>query len=422
MNQKPAPEAVDCDTPEPTQLKVAEARKRLIETVSPVTGSERVDLRQSLGRVLSTPIQSALDVPAHTNSAMDGYALRSRELSGNLDQLWPVAGQSLAGRPFTGSIPTGGCVRIMTGACVPAGTDTVIMQEQTRASDGGIRLLKQPEPGQNVRAAGEDIRRGDLVLKPGHRLRAPDLGLLASLGIAEIPVIRRPRIAFFSTGDELRSVGQPLGPGLIYDSNRYSLHGMLQALPVEILDMGVVPDEPTEMKSAFRQAAAQADALITSGGVSVGDADYVKATLQQTGHINFWKVAMKPGRPLAFGQIDDCWFFGLPGNPVSVMVTFYQFVQPALLRLMGTTPTMPLTLSAQTETPLQKKPGRTEFQRGILSNSRSGRLVVNTTGSQGSGVLSSMSRANCFIVLAPDQTIVEAGAEVQVQPFHGLLD
>jgi molybdopterin molybdotransferase len=272
-----------------------------------------------------------------------------------------------------------------------------------------------------VRAAGEDIPLGATVLPAGRRLTPSDLGLIASLGFGEVTVVRRPRVAFFSTGDELRSIGEPLGRGDIYDSNRYTLYGMLTRLGVDAIDLGVVRDDPDALSAAFDSAAAMADVIITSGGVSVGEADYTKEVLGRLGEVRFWKVAMKPGRPLAFGRVGKAAFFGLPGNPVSVMVTFYQFVQPALEKLMGTTPRLPWTLSAKTTTTHKKRPGRVEFQRGCLSRDAQGQLLVTATGDQGSGILSSMSSANCFIVLGMEVAKLEAGSEVQVQLFELLM-
>ncbi len=296
------------------------------------------------------------------------------------------------------------------------------MQEQVEREGDTVRIGSGHRAGQNVRAAGEDLATGQPVFSAGRQLSAADIGVLASLGLAEVSVYRRLRVAFFSTGDELRGVGEPLGPGEIYDSNRYTLHGMLQKLGVEIIDLGVVRDRRELIEQAFREAAAGADAIITSGGVSVGEADFVKETLEKLGSMSFWKIAMKPGRPVTFGHIDDAVFFGLPGNPVSVMVTFFVFVRQALRKMTGATAASDvLTLHARTATPLRKRPGRYEFQRGVLEQAGPGEFTVRSAGAQGSGILRSMSEANCFIMLEPDRTGVDAGEVVEVQPFQNLI-
>jgi molybdopterin molybdotransferase len=309
----------------------------------------------------------------------------------------------------------------MTGAPVPAGADTVVMQEQVRRKGDIAFIGAGHKPGQNVRMAGEDLKAGDEALQAGALLRPAHLGLIASLGIGEVRVRRRPRVAFFSTGDELASIGQPLGPGQIYDSNRYTIYGMLRRLGVEVVDLGVVRDRREDLEQAFQLAAAQADAIITSGGVSVGEADFVTETLDKIGEVGFWTVAIKPGRPIAFGRVNGKLFFGLPGNPVSVMVTFYQLVQPALAILAGqATPAVPMRVTAVLESRLKKKPGRREFQRGVLSTGPDGGYWVAAAGRQGSGILRSMAHANCFIVLPEEAGTTEPGTEVLVQPFQGL--
>ena len=365
---------------------------------------------------------SPLDVPAHTNSAMDGYALPASALPAEGERALRIVGTSWAGHPFEGVLGDGQTVRVMTGAVMPAGTDTVVMQEQVRIEGDRAFVGVGHRAGQNVRAAGEDIRRGAVVLKAGHPLMPAELGLLASLGVNEVGVHRRPRVAFFSTGDELRSLGEPLEPGCVYDSNRYTLYGMLTRLGVEVLDMGVVRDRPEHVREAFESAAGMADVVITSGGVSTGEADYVQRTLAELGEVGFWRIAIRPGRPLAFGRVRDALFFGLPGNPVAVMVTFYQFVQPALLRLMGDdgAHATPL-LRARCQSRLRKKPGRIEYYRAVLGRDQDGETVVRSTGATGSGLLHTMSDANCFIVLPVDGETVEAGEMVDVQPFFGLV-
>jgi molybdopterin molybdotransferase len=309
----------------------------------------------------------------------------------------------------------------MTGAPLPERTDTVVIQERVQLEGNNVLIDATNKPGQNVRRAGEDIAKDQTVLEAGRKLIPADLGLLASLGIGEVKVYRKLRVAFFSTGDELCSIGEELRPGCVYDSNRYTLYGMLQRLGVEPIDMGVIRDRKQDTHEAFEEAARCADVILTSGGVSVGEADFVKECLDELGQINFWKVAMKPGRPLAFGRIKDAWFFGLPGNPVSVMVTFYIFVQPALRRLMGEENATPMYLQARCESGLKKKAGRTEFQRGILRRDDENGFTVTKTGAQGSGILTSMSQANCFIILPLEAEAVEPGSLVEVLPFASVV-
>ncbi|MEJ2394311.1 MAG: molybdopterin-binding protein [Candidatus Thiodiazotropha sp.] len=411
-----------CADPESTEtLTVERARARILASITPITTRERLALRESLDRILDEAIISPLDVPGHTNSAMDGFALSGEDLPAETVDL-KLIGTALAGVPFKGQCAKGECVRIMTGAPMPSGTNTVVMQEQTQLiGDDRVRIGQGHRPGQNVRQAGEDIARGAAVLEPGRRLTPADLGILASLGFGELSVRRRPRVAFFSTGDELRGVGELLQEGELYDSNRYSLFGMLKRAGVETLDLGVIKDDPEALKKAFREASASADVVISSGGVSVGSADYTKSVLQECGEISFWQIAMKPGRPLTFGTLDGAFFFGLPGNPVAVMVTFYQFVLPALHWLASGSEYQPFTLSARSETPLRKRPGRFEFIRGELQQAADGHFSVTGLGQQGSGILTSMSRGNCFILLDEECDGIQAGDEVTVQPFATLI-
>lgn len=409
------------DDYDPESLSVAQALGRIDTITVPITGFEQVALRSALGRVLAESITSPLDVPAHTNSAMDGYAIRSADLPDTETSKLTVIGTALAGLPFQGQVKPGTAVRIMTGAVLPQGADCVVMQERVKREAEWVFIGTGNKANQNIRKAGEDLTTGEVVLESGKLLTPADLGLLASLGIAELRVLRRLRVAFFSTGDELCSIGEPLGEGQIYDSNRYTLYGMLTRLGVDIIDMGVVRDRQDALTRAFQEAACNADAVITSGGVSVGEADFVKTILTALGEVNFWKIAMKPGRPMAFGRIKDAVFFGLPGNPVSVMVTFYEFVLPALKRMMGQKQSMPIYIKVNCTTPLRKRPGRREFQRGILEYGSDGTLQVRGTGNQGSGILSNMSRANCFIVLPEECGNVESGSTVDVQPFAGLI-
>ena len=410
------------DDYDPASLSVTEALQRIDQVVAPITGFEKVALRSALSRVLAETIISPINVPAYTNSAMDGYAVRAADLPGadGIAEL-TVIGTAWAGAPFDGTVEPGTAVRIMTGAVLPPGADCVVMQERAEREGDKVRIEPGNKAGQNIRQAGEDLATGAPVLEAGRLLTPADLGVLASLGIAEVRVWRRLQVAFFSTGDELRSIGERLAEGQIYDSNRYSLYGMLTRLGVDTIDMGVVRDRQEELRQAFRTAAANADAVITSGGVSVGEADFVKDILTSLGEVNFWKIAMKPGRPMAFGKIGNAVFFGLPGNPVSVMVTFYEFVQSALKRMMGQKETAVVTVKVPCATRLKKRPGRVEFQRGMLERLPDGGFVVHGVGDQGSGILSTMNRANCFIVLPEDCGNVEAGRLVDVQPFEGLI-
>jgi molybdopterin molybdotransferase len=409
------------DEYDPSALSVAEALRRIDADARAVDGFEWLTIRDALDRVLSQDLRSPIDVPAHANSAMDGYALRGADLPEAGQRELRVVGTAFAGRPFGGTVQSGECARIMTGGVIPEGTDTVVRQEDAERVDGSVRIGAGHRPGQNVRLAGEDLAAGQTVLLAGRRLGPAAIGLLASLGISEVVVRRKVRVAFFSTGDELRSLGEPLGPGEIYDSNRYTLHSMLHRQGADPIDMGVVRDRPEDVDRAFAEAAAVADVIITTGGVSVGDADYVKETLERLGQVGFWKISMKPGRPLAFGRVKDAMFFGLPGNPVSVMVTFYQFVLPALERLRGESPQFRMRLRVPCLSRLKKTPGRTDFQRGVLETDAQGRPAVRSTGPQGSGILRSMSLANCFIVLPEDWGDVEPGTEVEVEPFAGLM-
>jgi len=410
-------QAASCaDDYDPNSMPVAKAREFIARFLSPVSAVERLHIRAALGRVLAEDVVSPLDVPAHDNSAMDGYALRFADLKPSGEVTLRIAGSAFAGVPFQGQMHPGSCVRIMTGGVVPVGADTIVMQEHVVAQDDSVRIGGSHQQGQNLRRAGEDLKTGQVALKRGQPLRPAEIGLIASLGIGEVSVYRRLRVAFFSTGDELRSIGTPLAEGQIYDSNRYTIHGMLARLNCEMIDMGVIRDDPALLEGAFRVAAASADVVITSGGVSVGEADFVKDLLDKLGEVVFWKIAMKPGRPLAYGRLGNAHFFGLPGNPVSVMVTFYQFVRAALLKLSGLDPVPELpSFKVPCTSSLKKAPGRTEFQRGALTQNAAGEWSVRVTGEQGSGILRSMSEANCFIILPETQGNVAAGTLVDVQ-------
>ncbi len=410
------------DDYDPDSMPVDVARKYIRQFLDPVVTRESLALRSSLGRVLAEDILSPCNVPNHDNSAMDGYAFNGDAIPAEGAATLKVVGSAFAGKSFDSAVGQGECVRIMTGAVMPAGCDTVIMQEHVEAAGDHIRIRPGIQRGQNRRLAGEDLRLGQVVLAAGRRMRPADLGLVASLGLGEVRVFRRLRVAFFSTGDELASIGQPLAPGQVYDSNRYTLYGMLTRLGADIIDMGVVRDDPALLENALLDAAACADVILTSGGVSVGEADYMKELLNRLGQVVFWKIAMKPGRPLAYGKIGHAHYFGLPGNPVSVMVTFYQFVRDALLVLMGQPEPAAWPLLAATCTePIRKLPGRTEFQRGILFRDADGAWQVRPTGSQGSGILRSMSEANCFVVLDTATGNIEPGAKVSVQLLEGMV-
>ncbi|MBZ0125002.1 MAG: molybdopterin molybdotransferase MoeA [Rhodocyclaceae bacterium] len=406
---------------DPESLSVEQARKLILGLVEPVAGTERLFVRNALGRVLAEDVLATANVPGHDNSAMDGYAVRFADLAAEGDTVLRLAGTAFAGRTFAGRVEAGQCVRIMTGGVIPEGADTVVIQEVVRAENDRIVVPPKQRQGQHIRRAGEDLRAGTPAIRAGKLIRPAELGLIASLGVAEVNVRRRLRVAFFSTGDELCSVGTPLKEGEVYDSNRYTLFGMLTRLGCEAIDLGVVRDEPAALEAAFRRAAVQADAILTSGGVSVGEADFIRGMMGKLGEVAFWKIAMRPGRPMAFGKINDAWLFGLPGNPVAVMVTFYEFVREALLKMMGVSPIEPLPqFRVPCVTPLKKRPGRSEFQRGILFR-ENGEWKVRVTGTQGSGVLRSMSEANCIIVVEHERGNVEPGELVGVQPFEGLV-
>jgi molybdopterin molybdotransferase len=387
-----------------------------------VTAVEQLHLRAALGRVLVEAVVANIDVPPFDNSAMDGYAVRSQDCSDTSTSVLDVIGTSFAGKPYEGKVSQHQCVRIMTGAVLPQGADAVLMQEQVKRNEDQISFPgDHVNAGRNVRYAGEDSRRGDTVLEPGTKLGAAEIGLLASVGVSEVRVSRQLRVAFFSTGDELTAVGSPLKQGQIYDSNRYTLFGLLSKLGVDCYDLGVIPDRREAVRAAFRQAGDMADLILTSGGVSVGEADYVTETLGELGEINFWRMAMKPGKPLAFGRMGNAVFFGLPGNPVSVLVTFYQFVLPAIRKMSGEKQRDPILIQARCVQDLKKAPGRMEFQRGILKREDDGSWSVTSTGMQGSHLLSSMSKSNCFIILPAESGGATSGEAVTVQPFLDLV-
>lgn len=418
---------------DPQALPVSAAQAIVLQWVTPVAASERVPLRDALGRVLAADVISPIDVPAHDNSAMDGYAFDGASLdaaTGGTLTL-SIAGKAFAGHPFTGEIAARDCVRIMTGAPMPAGCDTVIPQENTQLDGERVTFAAHAiARGANRRRQGEDLAKGRAALRAGRVLRASDIGLLASLGLVDVEVKQRLRVAYFSTGDELRAPGDPLDAGCIYDSNRYTLGAMLKRLDVEAIDLGLVRDDPVALGATFRQAAQCADVVLTSGGVSVGDADFTRAQVETLGDVAFWGLAMRPGRPLAFGRIwsgeapgtgHPALLFGLPGNPVATMVAFYQIVRPALLAMAGAAPQPVPLFPARCGARIKKRAGRTEFQRGIATRDGAGQWHVTPTGSQSSGALSTMSEANCFIVLAHEASDLDAGDLVDVMLFDGLV-
>jgi len=396
-----------CDDPFDNLLPVQEARARLKAALRTVEQTEQVELI------------------AYTNSAMDGYAIASTSIPAKGETTLQIVGTAWAGKVSNELVQKGQAVRIFTGAQMPAGADTVVIQEHVRVESDQVTIDSQVQAQKNVRLAGEDVQQDHRVLNAGTQLNAAEVGLLASLGINRVPVYRQLRVAFFTTGDELCSLdkfaGQTLEPGMLFDSNRYTLHAMLKRLGVDVIDLGIVRDNEDDTRNAMREAAQRADVVVSSGGVSAGDADFVTQVFHELGQVSFWKLAMRPGRPLAFGHIGDAFFFGLPGNPVAVMVTFLQFVQPAIKQMMGLNETEPFTIKATCLSSLRKSQGRVEYQRGVLGNNEQGELVVSSTGKQGAGRISSMSAANCLIVIAADVASVSPGDTVEVQPFHGLF-
>ncbi|MBQ0932215.1 molybdopterin molybdotransferase MoeA [Ideonella alba] len=409
------------------ELPVDEARRRVLATLRPITDQQTVPLTQALGRVLAEPVVSPIDVPAHDNSAMDGYAFRGADLAASGEtRLTALAETVFAGAPTSPAVPPGHAVRIMTGAVMPEGLDTVVPIELCRVDADGVHIAPGVlRPGENRRPQGEDLAQGKPALAAGTVLGPAELGLVASLGIETVPVRRRLRVALFSTGNELRTLGQPLDPGCIYDSNRYSLMAALQRLGVEVLDLGLVPDDPAALNATLDRAIAEADVVLTSGGVSMGDADYTRDLLAARGQVDFWKVAMRPGRPFAFGPLDGpggrrAWLFALPGNPVAALVTYYVFAREALLVLAGATARPLPALRARSVAAIRKRPGRSEFQRGIVEPAEGGGWQVRLTGAQGAGILRSMAEANALVCLRHDQGSVAAGDEVEVWLFDGL--
>ncbi|AYF17301.1 TPA: molybdopterin molybdotransferase MoeA [Vibrio parahaemolyticus] len=407
-----------CDAP--GLMPIEEAMDKMLSRIKPIQTTLFLPLADALGFVLAEDVLSPIHVPPFDNSAMDGYAIRIQDLEAST--VLPMVGKSFAGQPFEGEWPTGTCVRIMTGAKIPEGCDAVIMQENTTVTEAGIQFNQTDvKPQNNIRPTGDDIKQGDIVLAKGARLTPRDIPMIASLGVSHVTVVRKPKVAFFSTGDELKPLGEPLEAGQIYDSNRYGIKPLIENFGCEAIDLGIIPDCPETLKATFEKAQTLADVVVTSGGVSVGEADYTKDILEQLGEIGFWKLAIKPGKPFAFGKLSTAWFCGLPGNPVSAVLTMYVLVQPMLAKLAGHTEwKAPESIPATTKTAFKKAPGRTDYQRGIYTL-EDGKFVVETTGNQSSGAFRSMSLANCFVVLERERGRVEVGETVQIQLFNSTL-
>lgn len=418
INTKPSCTDID----EAGLIPVNEALSLIFADVQHASGYERIAIETASKRTLAETITAPFSVPAYANSAVDGYSICCADLSQGGTTRLEIVGEAYAGEPFAGTLSPGQCVRIMTGAMIPNKIDAVVMQEHAEKHQNTILIDDRHKPGQNIRKVGEDIRLGETILRPGRFLTPADIGLMASLGIAEVNVNRKLKVVIISTGNEIHSISQPLTPGTLYDSNRYLLLATLDRPDIEAINLGVHKDNLEDLIKTFQEASEYADVIISTGGVSVGAADYTKTALQTSGAIRFWKIAIKPGRPFAFGKINNCVFFGLPGNPVAVMVTFYQFVLPALEKMLGIKdkPIAPIFL-AQTTEDLRKIPGRTEIQRGIIEQNAEGVWTVKATGKQGSGILRSMSLANAFIILDHDLPAVKAGEWIKVQPFTGLM-
>lgn len=412
-------EAACCDTLSPAFLSVVQGQEKILSLVNTVAETEACKIEDAYGRVLADHVVSPVNVPQYTNSAMDGYAIRGDDVE---RERYQVVAEVMAGHAYDQPLEVGQAVKIMTGAPTPINGDTVVMREQA-SQDGDTVTFNGAsiKAGQNVRQAGEDLAIGSDVFTAGTRLASPEMGMIASLGFGEANVFRKLKVAVFSTGDEVQAPGTEQKANSIYDSNRFTIMGMLEKLGCEILDFGILEDNEQLMIEALENASAQADVVMTSGGVSVGDADYIKLALDKLGQIDFWRINMRPGRPLAFGQINDKPFFGLPGNPVAVMVSFINFVEPALRKMQGEQGWKPLKVSAIATENLRSRQGRTEFSRGIYELDETGRLTVRTTGKQGSGILRSMSEANCLIEISPAVDTVKTGESVTIIPFQGRI-
>ena len=420
-NDSKKPLGPGCDVFDPGSLTLAAAIEQILDATPTPTRSKKIKLRKSLGRVLAQDIRAAADVPNHTNSAMDGYAFSGDELDADGFASLRVIGTVFAGKPFDGMVNEAEAARIMTGAVMPAGTDTVVMQEYIDRTDDVISIAKAAKVGQNVRQAGEDISKGSVVFEAGRRITAAELGVLASLGVSKLKVFKKPRVAYFSNGDEVRQVGEKLKHGELYDSNRHTLFAMLKKVGVKSIDMGVVGDDYKAIRKIIKKGNKIADMVITSAGASVGEADYIYDVLTELGKVNLWKIAIKPGRPLAFGELSDSTFFGLPGNPVSVMTSFALCIKPAIEKMSGEQRNHPIQLKARTTREIRKRPGRSEYQRALAYNDENGQLQVDPRKYQGSGVLSSMAEGNCFISLDIDSAGAGVGDEVDIVLFSELF-
>ncbi|EEY38515.1 bifunctional molybdopterin-guanine dinucleotide biosynthesis adaptor protein MobB/molybdopterin molybdotransferase MoeA [Vibrio mimicus] len=411
--------AACCDTLSPAFLSVEQGREKILSLISPLAETESVAIQECYQRVLAREVHSPINVPAYRNSAMDGYALRSDDLERDS---YRVVAEVLAGSHYAKTVELGEAVKIMTGAPMPLGADTVVMREQATQNGDVVSFAgAKIKAGQNVRQAGEDLAQGQAVFHSGQRLLSPEMGMLASLGFAHADVFRSLKVAIFSTGDEVQAPGGEIEPNSIFDSNRFTLTGLLKQLGCQVIDLGIIEDDEAKMMQVLEQAAKQADVVITSGGVSVGDADFIKSALKKLGQIDFWRINMRPGRPLAFGQIAGKPFFGLPGNPVAVMVSFINFVEPALRKMQGEQGWQPLKVNAIALEDLRSRQGRTEFSRGVYAFNTQGQLTVRTTGKQGSGILRSMSEANCLIEIAPAIDTVKVGESVTIIPLQGRI-
>ncbi|EGR3949693.1 bifunctional molybdopterin-guanine dinucleotide biosynthesis adaptor protein MobB/molybdopterin molybdotransferase MoeA [Vibrio cholerae] len=411
--------AACCDTLSPAFLSVEQGREKILSLISPLAETESVAIQECYQRVLAREVHSPINVPAYRNSAMDGYALRGDDLERDS---YRVVAEVLAGSHYPKTVELGEAVKIMTGAPMPLGADTVVMREQATQNGDAVSFAgAKIKAGQNVRQAGEDLAQGQAVFHSGQRLLSPEMGMLASLGFAHADVFRSLKVAIFSTGDEVQAPGGDIEPNSIFDSNRFTLTGLLKQLGCQVIDLGIIEDDEAKMMQVLEQAAKQADVVITSGGVSVGDADFIKSALEKLGHIDFWRINMRPGRPLAFGQISGKPFFGLPGNPVAVMVSFINFVEPALRKMQGEQGWQPLKVNAIALEDLRSRQGRTEFSRGVYAFNAQGQLTVRTTGKQGSGILRSMSEANCLIEIAPAIDTVKVGESVTIIPLQGRI-
>ncbi len=411
--------AACCDTLSPAFLSVEQGREKILSLILPLAETESVAIQECYQRVLAREVFSPINVPAYRNSAMDGYALRSDDLERDS---YRVVAEVLAGSHYAKTVELGEVVKIMTGAPMPLGADTVVMREQATQNGDAVSFAgAKIKAGQNVRQAGEDLAQGQAVFHSGQRVLSPEMGMLASLGFAHADVFRSLKVAIFSTGDEVQAPGGEIEPNSIFDSNRFTLTGLLKRLGCQVIDLGIIEDDEAKMMQVLEQAAKQADMVITSGGVSVGDADFIKSALEKLGHIDFWRINMRPGRPLAFGQIAGKPFFGLPGNPVAVMVSFINFVEPALRKMQGEQGWQPLKVNAIALEDLRSRQGRTEFSRGVYAFNAQGQLTVRTTGKQGSGILRSMSEANCLIEIAPAIDTVKVGESVTIIPLQGRI-